>query len=151
MVKPFVRAFQVLSIVSTLSSPTLISAQNSVHFDWPSPYGDEYAPDVIVADGAVHGALVSEVPATEGDLVPDLTVDVNGTEHEGDAWWGIDRRAAEFYLRIMPLGASITQGINSGDGNGYRKHIRDQLRYAGWLVNMVGSKQDGNMADRVQN
>lgn len=60
------------------------------------------------------------------------------------------RAAAKFWLRVMPLGASITQGIQSSDGNGYRKHIRDQLRFAGWNVNMVGSKQDGNMNDKVR-
>jgi hypothetical protein len=39
------------------------------------------------------------------------------------------RAAKDFYLRIMPLGASITEGSNAAAGNGYRKHIRDQLRY----------------------
>ena len=56
--------------------------------------------------------------------------------------------AKDFYLRIMPLGASITEGVRSSDGNGYRKYIRDQLRWKGWRVNMVGSKQNGNMADK---
>ncbi|CAD0113390.1 unnamed protein product [Aureobasidium uvarum] len=48
----------------------------------------------------------------------------------------------------MPLGASITEGVRSSDGNGYRRAIRDQLRFKGWKVNMVGSKQNGKMADR---
>jgi hypothetical protein len=52
-------------------------------------------------------------------------------------------------LRIMPLGASITQGWTSSDENGYRKHIRDKLRFEGWKVNMVGALQDGSMKDRV--
>lgn len=49
----------------------------------------------------------------------------------------------------MPLGASITQGVASTDGNGYRKWLRSQLRFKGWKVNMVGSKLDGDMADKA--
>jgi hypothetical protein len=54
-----------------------------------------------------------------------------------------------FTLRIMPLGASITQGYLSSDNNGYRKVLREQLRYSGWPVNMVGSLEDGTMLDNV--
>jgi hypothetical protein len=52
-------------------------------------------------------------------------------------------------LRVMPLGASITQGYLSSDNNGYRKVLREQLRYSGWPVNMVGSLADGTMLDNV--
>jgi lysophospholipase L1-like esterase len=63
------------------------------------------------------------------------------------------RRAEDFYLRIMPLGASITKGqpAHSDDTakNGYRKALRDQLRWLSWKVNMVGSVSDwGSMNDR---
>lgn len=60
--------------------------------------------------------------------------------------------AKDFYLRILPLGASITFGVDATEpntGNGYRKFLRDQLRYEGWQVNMVGSKSSGTMRDRV--
>ncbi|KFX96332.1 hypothetical protein V490_03385 [Pseudogymnoascus sp. VKM F-3557] len=60
------------------------------------------------------------------------------------------RRAEGFYLRIMPLGASITKGDPAAPGtnyNGYRKPLRDQLRFDGWKVNMVGSTPLGTMAD----
>ncbi|KAL5003758.1 SGNH hydrolase-type esterase domain-containing protein [Aspergillus recurvatus] len=50
-------------------------------------------------------------------------------------------------LRILPLGASITWGKNSPTGNGYRGFLRDKLRYAGWEVDMVGSKHHGDMGD----
>ncbi|QKX60476.1 uncharacterized protein TRUGW13939_07621 [Talaromyces rugulosus] len=50
-------------------------------------------------------------------------------------------------LRILPLGASITWGYQSSDGNGYRKPLRDQLRYAGYDVDMVGTKHNGAMVD----
>ncbi|OKO99203.1 hypothetical protein PENSUB_8590 [Penicillium subrubescens] len=52
-----------------------------------------------------------------------------------------------FLLRIMPLGASITLGYGSTDHNGYRKPLRQQLRYAGWQVNMIGSLRNGTMHD----
>ncbi|KAE8390395.1 hypothetical protein BDV23DRAFT_193793 [Aspergillus alliaceus] len=57
------------------------------------------------------------------------------------------RDAKPFALRIMPLGASITMGLKSSDSNGYRIWIREQLRHAGWEVNMVGSRKDGTMRD----
>ncbi|KAJ5895055.1 CAZyme family CE3 [Penicillium taxi] len=47
----------------------------------------------------------------------------------------------------MPLGASITNGWKSTDGNGYREWIRQQLRYSGWEVEMVGSLENGTMND----
>ncbi|KAL2064102.1 hypothetical protein VTL71DRAFT_4596 [Oculimacula yallundae] len=58
------------------------------------------------------------------------------------------RQNAKPALRIMPLGASIVTGVGSSSGNGFRKPLRDQLRFKGWAVNMVGSKMNGNMADR---
>ncbi|KAK0636992.1 carbohydrate esterase family 3 protein [Bombardia bombarda] len=59
-------------------------------------------------------------------------------------------------LRIMPLGASITYGQASTDGNGYRADLRAQLAPptgggggggGGNPVNMVGSVQHGTMKD----
>ncbi|KAF5635566.1 integrin alpha n-terminal [Fusarium sp. NRRL 25303] len=58
------------------------------------------------------------------------------------------RQSEKPALRIMPLGASIVSGVGSSTGNGFRKPLRDQLRFKGWLVDMVGSKQNGNMTDR---
>ncbi|CEL02278.1 hypothetical protein ASPCAL03450 [Aspergillus calidoustus] len=57
------------------------------------------------------------------------------------------RDSKPFLLRVMPLGASITVGYQSSDGNGYRKPLREQLRYAGWGVDMVGSLTNGTMKD----
>ncbi|KAK4170068.1 family 3 putative carbohydrate esterase [Cladorrhinum sp. PSN259] len=50
-------------------------------------------------------------------------------------------------LRILPLGASITFGQGSSDGNGYRAHLYNYVAAAGNLVNMVGSRKSGSMAD----
>ncbi|KAH8820735.1 SGNH hydrolase-type esterase domain-containing protein [Xylogone sp. PMI_703] len=52
-----------------------------------------------------------------------------------------------FYLRALPLGASITFGTGSTDGNGYRENLRKQIVNAGGHVNYVGSKTNGNMSD----
>ncbi|EGO59267.1 hypothetical protein NEUTE1DRAFT_121106 [Neurospora tetrasperma FGSC 2508] len=50
-------------------------------------------------------------------------------------------------LRIMPLGASITYGQASTDGNGYRNSLRNAIVKLGNPVNMVGSRHHGTMQD----
>lgn len=51
-------------------------------------------------------------------------------------------------VRIMPLGASITWGTSSTDGNGYREALRRHLADdAGLAVDMVGSQRSGTAAD----
>jgi lysophospholipase L1-like esterase len=52
----------------------------------------------------------------------------------------------------MPLGASITYGTASSDGNGYRAALRTQIISSSSSstqnkVNMVGSRQSGTMTD----
>ena len=47
----------------------------------------------------------------------------------------------------MPLGASITYGTRSSDGNGYRKDLREMLVADGYAVDMVGSRKAGTMKD----
>jgi lysophospholipase L1-like esterase len=52
-------------------------------------------------------------------------------------------------FRVMPLGASITWGTSSSDGNGYREELRRHLAGdAGVAIDFVGSQQSGTMADR---
>lgn len=59
----------------------------------------------------------------------------------------------EFFLRIMPLGASIVAGENGPpedtEKNGFRKLLRDKLRSDEWDVNMVGNHNSGSMKDNV--
>jgi lysophospholipase L1-like esterase len=50
-------------------------------------------------------------------------------------------------VRVMPLGASITFGTRSPDGNGYRQMLRRRLIAAGLKVEFVGSRRSGTMAD----
>jgi hypothetical protein len=96
--------------------------------EWDRPKADPFAqsPDVIYTDNSFN------------ETYPDL--ESNGISARG---------ARDFYLRLMPLGASITYGQASSDGNGYRKALRQQLRWKGWKVNMVGSSQAGNMNDNA--
>jgi hypothetical protein len=63
--------------------------------------------------------------------------------------FNVARASRDYYVRIMPLGASITYGEQSTRGHGYRKDLRDQLRYDGWPVNMVGTLRHGKMSDSV--
>ena len=56
--------------------------------------------------------------------------------------------AATAPLKIMPLGASMTYGYNSTDGNGYREVLRKHLVDEGGLsIDYVGSMKSGTMAD----
>lgn len=59
-----------------------------------------------------------------------------------------DAARAATPARIMPLGASITWGTSSTDGNGYREALRRHLADdAGVAVDMVGSQRSGTAAD----
>ncbi|KAH8590094.1 SGNH hydrolase-type esterase domain-containing protein [Bisporella sp. PMI_857] len=55
-------------------------------------------------------------------------------------------------FRIMPLGASITNGAGSKSGNGYRRVLWQQLNRAGKnnIIQYIGSQKSGNMI-RKQN
>jgi lysophospholipase L1-like esterase len=56
--------------------------------------------------------------------------------------------AAATPVRVMPLGASITWGTNSTDGNGYREELRKHLvDDAGLSIDYVGSQKSGTAAD----
>lgn len=131
-------AISVITVILLHPYPLIAS-----HADGISPYGNGYAPDVI------HENRGHELHASRSssDLDPNEFDNLTVTVEQSS---GLDRRAAkDFYLRVMPLGASITQGYKSSDGNGYRKWLRAQLRFRGWKVNMVGSERDGTMADSV--
>lgn len=75
----------------------------------------------------------------------------NSTDSSKYGLRGLSNQAVgrDFYLRIMPLGASITRGDPHapGDphGNGYRKTLQDKLRADRWMVNMVGNVNCGDM------
>ncbi|KAL3481398.1 SGNH hydrolase-type esterase domain-containing protein [Aspergillus californicus] len=50
-------------------------------------------------------------------------------------------------LRLMPLGGSITHGVGSSTGTGYRKRLLTLLQSHGLPIKMVGSRQTGIMSN----
>jgi lysophospholipase L1-like esterase len=50
-------------------------------------------------------------------------------------------------IRLMPLGASFTEGYLSSTGNGYRGPLWESLTTEGHPLDFVGSSRDGSMAD----
>ncbi|KUM61510.1 hypothetical protein ACN42_g5614 [Penicillium freii] len=85
--------------------------------------------------------LVSASPTISHDNL------VSDADSDSDVSALQTRDTKPFPLRILPLGASITMGYKSKDGNGYRKWLRQQLRYAGWEVDMIGTMKNGTMHD----
>jgi hypothetical protein len=118
----------------------------SQNWDGPSPYANGIAPDVAPEDG-----WNSAYPNFESvDTSYPALIDGNDGVSNGNDSSSLTTRAVnDFYLRILPLGASIVQGVMSSDRNGFRKLLRQQLRRNGWKVNVVGTKNNGNMADNV--
>lgn len=129
-----------------LGLASLVQYGASQNWDGPSPYPNGIAPDVV-EDG-----WKSSYPPVEGihTTYPKTINGADDTSESEDTTGLKTRDAKDFYLRILPLGASITQGAKSSDENGYRKLLRQQLRWKGWKVNMVGTKNDGTMSDNVR-
>lgn len=48
-------------------------------------------------------------------------------------------------LRLMPLGGSVTYGVGSSTGNGYREFLRGMLVAQGYDLHLVGSRKSGSM------
>ena len=57
------------------------------------------------------------------------------------------RAQANINLRLMPLGDSITAGYDSTTGNGWRGPLATALTGHVGTLDLVGSQNDGNMAD----
>ncbi|MEU5314102.1 ricin-type beta-trefoil lectin domain protein [Streptomyces sp. NPDC021562] len=55
--------------------------------------------------------------------------------------------AAPTALRLMPLGDSITWGVGSPSGNGYRSFLWNRLANEGHALDFVGSGRNGTMSD----
>lgn len=72
-----------------------------------------------------------------------------GTAHASAAAPGPDPASASApaALRLLPLGDSITWGVGSSLGNGYRVPLRNALTGEGHTLDLVGSLQSGSMTD----
>ncbi|KAJ4414460.1 hypothetical protein N0V82_007909 [Gnomoniopsis sp. IMI 355080] len=92
----------------------------------------------LVVLSLIHTALA--LPVISSDEVDLSSTAVSLDDDAELSSNNLHERAGSFYLRILPLGGSITVGWGSSTGNGYRKPLRDQLRRDGWKVNMVGTK-----------
>jgi lysophospholipase L1-like esterase len=55
--------------------------------------------------------------------------------------------ASDTPLRVMPLGDSITWGVGSSTGNGYRGPLWNQLAADGHPLDFVGTVRGGSMSD----
>ncbi|OGM49689.1 hypothetical protein ABOM_001807 [Aspergillus bombycis] len=53
--------------------------------------------------------------------------------------------SARVPLRLMPLGGSVTKGVGSSHGTGYRKALLELLQAQNFEVCMVGSRRTGSM------
>ncbi|KAF4769432.1 hypothetical protein HAV15_008621 [Penicillium sp. str.  len=76
--------------------------------------------------------------ANVGRLEPVANFILNVPDHSS-------KSAAEGVLRLMPLGGSVTRGVGSSDGAGYREPLLQMLRLYGVNSRMVGSRKDGPM------
>lgn len=68
--------------------------------------------------------------------------------HLHESHRSIYNRQSSTFLRILPLGDSITWGWFSGSGNGYRLYLEQLLKGDGNTVEYIGSLTNGDM---VQN
>ncbi|MFJ2828890.1 SGNH/GDSL hydrolase family protein [Streptomyces sp. NPDC087263] len=67
------------------------------------------------------------------------------TDGSGGAWsTGSFRKRS---LRVLAIGESITAGVGSADGAGYRKALQDRLRAEDNTVDFVGTQQNGDFGD----
>jgi lysophospholipase L1-like esterase len=80
--------------------------------------------------------------------MPTLFQPIVGRSNNGDSA-DCDSTSAKPALVLMPLGASITHGQESTDGNGYRDHLRTKLVEEGYQVDMVGNHPNGTMEDNA--
>ncbi|CAH0057885.1 unnamed protein product [Clonostachys solani] len=57
------------------------------------------------------------------------------------------RPTSKTSLRLMPLGGSVTYGVGSSSGNGYREFLRAMLVAHGYDPVIVGSRKSGSMSN----
>ncbi len=93
---------------------------------------------VTVLMAASGAALGSGLPAVAADP---------GHPAAGGRTAEVAVPAAASTLRLMPLGDSITYGVGSSTGNGYRKPLWDTLSAEGHSLDFVGTVRSGSMSD----
>jgi lysophospholipase L1-like esterase len=79
-------------------------------------------------------------------LLMALAAAVPGTAAAGAAAAAVPA-ASTTALRLMPLGDSITWGVGSSTGNGYRGPLRNEVTADGHPTDFVGTLRGGTMSD----
>ncbi|KAF5507162.1 Multidomain esterase [Colletotrichum aenigma] len=100
---------------------------------------------LLFADTVTAHPTSTDVTFIDDPIVNETTAWAQMDDDVG--YHGPKRRDDKTPLRIMALGASIVFGVGSPDQNSYRKVLRQQLRHDGHPVDMVGTKNSGNMKD----
>ena len=85
-------------------------------------------------------ALTAAFGVAGGTAAPALASSAGGAGHPVAA-------ATASTLRLMPLGDSITWGVGSSTGNGYRGPLWNDLSAEGHSLDFVGTGQNGTMSD----
>ncbi|MGW2512259.1 FG-GAP-like repeat-containing protein [Streptomyces scopuliridis] len=87
-------------------------------------------------------------PAAEGtDAIGHQLEDLTDLLDEAMRDWG----GLHPSVRLMPVGDSITYGVGSSDGNGYRQDLWDDLNQEQLKPDFVGSNHSGTMTDPEHN
>ncbi|MEE1740422.1 FG-GAP-like repeat-containing protein [Streptomyces sp. BE147] len=80
------------------------------------------------------------------------------TAPEPHVWWFVETGTGDPGdgtgkpdIRLMPVGDSITFGVGSSDGNGYREKLWDPLDDLEFHPDFVGSNHSGDMSDPEHN
>ncbi|KAJ5794948.1 carbohydrate esterase family 3 protein [Penicillium paradoxum] len=137
--------FQLIFVLPRSAGAQDLISLDQIGLDQLSPWENSitgFGPDVALGD-----FWNATFPVAESTIYDDYDTTGSNKSSSVDTFRML-RGAKDFWLRVMPLGASITEGVGSTDRNGYRKWIRQQLRWKGWKVNMVGSSHIGTMKDR---
>ncbi|MDG9674096.1 FG-GAP-like repeat-containing protein [Micromonospora sp. DH14] len=91
------------------------------------------------------GRAVGDIATDVGNWIYDNAADAVAAIRRGAARGGAQRPE----LRVMPLGDSITAGVESSNNNGYRDELHDAMSHV-WgddRVTFVGSQSTGTMAE----
>jgi lysophospholipase L1-like esterase len=101
----------------------------------------KYAASLAAALAAALGA-VAALPAVAAGATA-ATATTGGARASASAV----QAASPANLRLMPLGDSITWGVGSPSGNGYRSFLWNRLAAEGHTQDFVGSGRNGTMSD----
>ncbi|KAK3294427.1 carbohydrate esterase family 3 protein [Chaetomium fimeti] len=120
------------------TSPTMVAPLSTLVLALAAPLAVVHGAPTFTTSTSTTATTTTDIDITIGSSI-NISLNLTLTQPLGG---GVP-------LRIMPLGASITYGTASSDGNGYRSVLRQLLVDGpGNKVNMVGTRQAGDMVDR---